>query len=133
MNRRFLSTRALYKAYCSVNARCWRGGGYIVCLFEIVHLDLGIGELLVGTFISVPGFIFRHSRSASGVSTSLIANEGEKGVLLCLHFLERFLMPYHLIPELVLRHRQLLVRDALRTKLGRLGKNNLTVKRERTT
>jgi hypothetical protein len=42
-------------------------------------------------------------------------------------------MPNHLFPDLVLRQRQFLVRNALRTKLGRLLENNLTVKRERTT
>lgn len=62
-----------------------------------------------------------------------MANKGEEGVLLFLHLFQRFRMPDHLIPDLVLRHGQFLVRNALRTKLGRLLQNNLPVKHERTT
>jgi hypothetical protein len=62
-----------------------------------------------------------------------MANESEEGVVLFVHFLQRFLMPDHLIPELVLRQRQFFVWNALRTKLSRFLQNNLIVKPLRTT
>jgi hypothetical protein len=64
INRLFRSTSELYKPYCDVNTIAGCEGVYGVCFLEIVHLSLGVHILLVGSFVSLPRGLFRHSRSS---------------------------------------------------------------------